>query len=231
MKTLLIADNSQPFDQALAQALSAQYQVTCCCDGSAAQEHLQALRPDILIISLSLPHLDGLYVLESTQYKPSIILALCTQPSASTLYRAKKAGVAYVFQTPCTVRCVVRHIQTLEELSGQQAPKADPQALVEEQLVRMGIPSHRAGFNQLVVGIPIFAQGEDLLMKEELYPAIAALCGKDDPQLVEHTMRKLLQDVWDDRDRSVWDPFFPNRKKYPSNKVFLKAMARWLRKQ
>ena len=230
MKKLLIAEASEKAASDLAAIMHNTCQITCCYDGREALELLQSLRPDILVINLSLPHLDGLYILEATNYKPAIILPLVTEPSLQTQFRLGKAGASYVIRLPCNARCVAGHIQELLLLS-PQSDTIDPQAIVEEQLLRMGFPSHPAGFSQLRVGIPLFAQDMQQHMKKELYPAIAAICGKDNPEQVEHTIRDLIKKVWAHRDRTIWDPLFPGREKYPPNKVFIKTMALWLNKE
>lgn len=230
MKKLLIAEVSEQAANDLAALLRKSYQITCCYDGREALELLQTLRPDILVISLSLPYLDGLYILEHTTHKPAIILPLASEPSLHTLFRLGKAGASYVIRLPCNAKCVAGHIQELLLLSSQpDAP--DPQRIVEKQLLDMGFPSHPDGFTQLCVGIPLFAQDMHQHMKMELYTSIAAICGKDTPEQVEHTIRDLIQKVWEHRDREIWDPFFPGREEYPPNKVFIKAMALWLNEQ
>lgn len=230
MKKLLIAEASEQAANELFALLRKSYQITCCYDGREVLELLQTLRPDILVINLSLPYLDGLYILETTSYKPSIILPLATQPSLRTLFRLGKAGASYVIHLPCNARCVAGHIQELLLLPSQ--PDAtDPQAIIEEQLLHMGFPSHPDGFSQLRIGIPLFAQDMHQHMKMELYTTVALICGKGSPEQVEHTIRDLIKKVWEHRDRTIWDPLFPGREEYPPNKVFIKAMALWLDKQ
>ena len=67
MHKLLIADCSEDYRLALSAVLSGQYQVLCCRSGTEALTLLHQERPDILVIDLMLPELDGVTVLERAQ--------------------------------------------------------------------------------------------------------------------------------------------------------------------
>ena len=78
MEKLLIAETSRRFSQALTHALQDRYEVHCCSDGDAARSFLESLQPQVLILNLALPYMDGLQVLLSSTYKPPVILAMTT---------------------------------------------------------------------------------------------------------------------------------------------------------
>ena len=229
MQKLLIADPSAIFSALLAQALSDTYEVSCCETGKEALTMLETLRPQMLILNLGLPYMDGLTVLHTAAYKPQLILVLTTLGSERELQRVKDAGADFAMITPCTVESVVYNVRELTRMAKQKNTQADPQRIVEEHLRRLGIPLHRAGFQQLRVGIPIFAQNETQLLQKELYPVIAKLCGNRSADQVEHTIRKAIEEAWKNRDPAVWEEYFPGWKKAPSNKVFIAVLAQKLR--
>lgn len=61
MKTILIADPSELFTEALSHALAPRFHVHICHNGVDALRLLQELRPDILILQLTLPYIDGIF--------------------------------------------------------------------------------------------------------------------------------------------------------------------------
>lgn len=229
MQKLLIAESSAVFSAALADALSDTYEIICCSTGIETLKMLESHRPQILIINLALPYMDGLQVLCNTSYKPAAVLVLTTLSTDYALQTAKDAGADFAVLLPCTVQSVVYHVRELTRMTRHRSSHADPQQITQTHLLRLGLSSHRTGFTQLRVGIPIFAQDESQLMKKELYPAIAALCGNDNPEQVERTIREVIREAWECRDQAIWEEYFPGRTEAPSNKVFIAALAQKLR--
>lgn len=115
MQKILIAERSEVLADALMAALQKRYNVHTCTDGNSALQMLEKLRPDALIIDLSLPVLDGLSVLYMSAYKPSVILALSPVLTPRVLQSATDAGVGYLFAIPCSVRSVIRKLDHLQE--------------------------------------------------------------------------------------------------------------------
>lgn len=235
MVKLLIAEAGEAFSTALADTLSSRYQISRCSSGEETLCILEREEPDILVINLALPHGDGLYVLRNMVHRPPLILALTTVATDYILQATKDAGAEYVIMLPCTVKCVVKHLDEMQALAKQGGRQRDPQRITEAYLNELGLASHRSGFTQLRVGVPLFAQDERQLMKKELYPAIAKLCGNDNPEQVEHTIRESIKEAWENRGRNqkeaIWKEYFPGKEKAPSNKAFIAVLAQKLRQQ
>ena len=171
------------------------------------------------------------YVLRNAAFKPPVILVLTTIATNYILQAAKEAGAGYVVMLPCTVQCVVNHLNDMVRLASAPVSRIDPQAVTEIHLHRLGLQPHRVGFAQLRAGIPMFAQDEGQLMKKELYPAIAALYGNSNPEQVERTIREAIKEAWACRDEAIWKEYFPNWEKAPTNKAFIAVLAQKLRQE
>ena len=65
MTNLLLADGSDEFRAALSQALADHFHVCCCKTGKEALEQALLSPPDIMVLDLMLPELDGLSLLEA----------------------------------------------------------------------------------------------------------------------------------------------------------------------
>lgn len=230
MEKLLIADTSTAFLNALSRALQDQYDVCCCTTGDEALRLMETLRPQVLIINLMLPYIDGLQVLRSSQYKPSVILALTTNATNYVLQSVQDAGVDFVVMLPCTIQSIVSHVRQITSRKKERRDPSTPQQMAEFHLLRLGMPAHWAGFSRLKVGIPLFMQDENQSLNKELYPAIAELCGNDNALQVERSIRVAIEKAWKKRDRQVWMEYFPESGEPPTNKAFLVVLAQKLRR-
>lgn len=96
---------------------------------------------------------------------------------------------------------------------------------VQQMLCQLSIPIHRIGHYQLLMGIPQFARDPTQKITKDLYPYIMKNCGGYTPQAVEHSIRELIHCAWNQRDREIWEMYFPGAVKVPSNKQFIATLA------
>lgn len=102
---------------------------------------------------------------------------------------------------------------------------ASHQEQTREMLLHLQFPVHRNGYKQLCVGVPLFARDPFQSLTKELYPAIARELNCGSSKAVEHCIRDCTLYAYEHRDPEVWEQYFPNSKKPPSNKQFLSALA------
>lgn len=99
------------------------------------------------------------------------------------------------------------------------------QETVIQLLHLLGIGIHRLGYQYLRSAIVRFAADDTQSLSKELYPDIAEQFGIADWRSVERAIRAVILDAWENRNEAVWEPYFPNRKKAPTNKQFLAVLA------
>lgn len=92
-------------------------------------------------------------------------------------------------------------------------------------LHELGFPAHRIGYKQLCIAIPRYAQDSTQSIIKELYPYIAVIFGYTGWCAVEHAMRCAIHDAWFNCDPDIWEEYFPNSRKPPSNKLFIATLA------
>jgi len=114
VRKILIATISEATNAELSKALS-QYEVHMCNTGVAALEMLEALRPDILILDLMLPAMDGLTVLRKSCFKPRIILVRTNLITAAVLKDSADVGVLDIIPVPCTSHYIISRLDALIE--------------------------------------------------------------------------------------------------------------------
>lgn len=228
MQVLLIAESSEYFRSALADAFSTDFQVHTCADGYDALELLQSLQPDGLIINLSLAFKDGLSVLREVGRLPPMTMALCAARSSYILHSLQQAGVSFIMPIPCTVQAVHAHFLELAEADPQVTAFRQLQTQVSRLLNILGIPSHLGGYKMLCLAVALYHQDPQQALSKETYPAVAEhLGGNYEIPAIEHAIRSAISVAWRHRDSAVWKEYFP-KGKLPSNKQFISALSQKL---
>ena len=114
MRKILIATADKETSVDLSDTLF-QYEVHICHTGTDALKLLETLRPDILVLDLMLPAMDGLAVLRLSTCKPPTILARTNLITPTVIHSAAKAGVQDLLLMPCTTRYIVERLNALIE--------------------------------------------------------------------------------------------------------------------
>ena len=108
-----------------------------------------------------------------------------------------------------------------------------PSPILQEQTIAMlhelALPIHRRGYKQLCIGIPRFALDDTQSLSKDLYPYLAEYFNYSDWHAVESSIRDVILDAWEHRNPDVWEKYFPNQTKVPSNKQFIATLAERLR--
>lgn len=219
MLKLLVADMSLEFTDAIEQTFGSEFELEICHDGETALELLHYFRPDVLILNLMLPSMDGLTVLQQSTHRPRVILAVTHYLPEYAQRRAFELGIQYVMFTPCISALRVR----LMDMIAETQPREDTRVTVH--LHALGFRTNLDGYRQLCVGIPLFAKNPGMLLSKELYPAIGEVFGLPDCRTVEHSVRKAITDAWVRRNPIVWEKYFPGAKEAPTNKAFISKLA------
>ena len=229
MYKLLIADSSEPYTDALQAVIQKEFDVHICHDGETALEELLEFQPDALVLNLMLPFKDGLTVLQETAHRPKVILALSPFVNHYIEQVTLDLGVQYIMIMPTVASLRVR---LMDLIATTIAPKEDLNAQAAILLHSLNFPTHLDGYQQLCVGIPMFACNPNLRLSKELYPQIAAHFGLPDARTVEHSIRKAITAAWIRRSTVIWSKFFPlgadNEIPCPTNKEFITRLAKHL---
>ena len=226
MRKLLIADCNEDYRTALAAALSGQYQVLCCRSGSEAFALLHQEHPDIFVLDLMLPELDGLTLLERVSANGICPMVLAATPILSdyVFSCAQRLGIEYLVRKPCSIEAIVSRIQDLSHRLKTPEPKADPVNYITGLLLSLDISTKHNGFAYLREAILLMSRDPAQSVTKMLYPEVARICGCH-KENVERSIRTALDRAWDKREESKWQKYFPNARQRPSNAVFISRLA------
>ncbi len=230
---LLIADNGEEFRQALAAALGSGYQVRTCSDGMEALELLQSFQPDILVMELMLPQLDGLTLLQQAKqggFQPkTLVVSRYFSPYVTAALGRLQAD--YCMTKPCSIQALVCRIADFAAEAAPAATTAAPEDWVSGVLLQLGIGAHLDGFTYLKLAIPHFRLDTSQSITKELYTFVADACGKESRQ-IERSIRSAIDGAWKRRSDRVWSAYFTpgpdGTVPKPSNGRFIAHMAQLL---
>ncbi len=234
---LLIADSNPEFRKALHQALSGISTVRSCGTGTQALEQLHSFRPDILVVDLMLPEIDGISLLhraaEADLHPAVLATSLFTSPYVTAALA--RLEVDYVLPKPCNIDSMVCHIRDMaSQLRPMTITQADLQSASVNLLLALGFSTKLDGFGYLQAALPLFAQDPEQAITKELYTAVGKLYHKDARQ-VERSIRNAIEIAWRNRVEENWANFLPcgpgGRVPKPTNGYFISLMATYLANQ
>ena len=106
MKTLLLVDDDEQFLWVLGKTLIDEgYDVLSTADGPQALSIVQLRRPDLVLLDIGLPTMDGIKVLEEIKRIDSSIkvIIVSAYSSETTLGSAVRAGASEILEKPIDV--------------------------------------------------------------------------------------------------------------------------------
>ena len=232
MLKILIADGTEGFRDRLRDTLSSAYHVTCAVDGVHAWELFQKLQPDLMVVDLELPQIDGLTLLRriyAAGFRPAVIVLgrLVSDYTVDTLMQMK---IGYLLRKPCKVQVAAEQVQEL--LRYRQMDQSPVRAAITDLLRSFEIPCELDGGRFLMSAILLMAENPSQYMTKELYPTVGKAHGKNGKQ-VERSIRNAIEKGWTNGDPALWKDFFgknaaglPNK---PNNRLFIMKMVELFR--
>ena len=224
--TVLIADDNNDFAMTLLGYLEAEKDlevVGVAKDGNEASELISITKPDIAILDVIMPHLDGLGVLEkineSQMEKKPICIMLSAVGQEKITQKAIELGAQYYIIKPFEINVLIkriREIKTFQPMGNKlsfinkeiRAPYIEIQqekkkssenleALVTNIIHEVGVPAHIKGYQYLREAIMMVVKDIDVInqITKQLYPEIATKYHTT-PSRVERAIRHAIEVAW-----------------------------------
>ena len=228
---LLIADILPEFRTALAEQTGGLYRVRTAQEGREALQLMLDFKPDIVVLDMMLPGLDGISILQEAADRGirPVVLAVTKYASDYLVNAAGRLDVAYMMVKPCDVEAVAARIAELMQLrSPAERSVQDPRVAASNMLLAMGISTKLRGYGYLREAIAETVHNPGQMVTKELYPKVGKRCDANAVQ-VERSIRSAIAKAWQQRDEAVWRQVFqvspgsvPAR---PTNAVFISGVA------
>ena len=223
---ILIADDNEEFAMTLKDYLEKDEEmdiVGMAKDGNEAVEMIIGTRPDVVLLDVIMPHLDGLGVLEKLNNSSLENLPLCIMLSAvgqdKVTQKAISLGAEYYVVKPFDIELLIKRIKDFKfyqpgtvrnsfaareikqqyiEIAPENKKDEDSlEALVTNVIHEVGVPAHIKGYQYLREAIMMVINDIDIInqITKRLYPKIAAKYSTT-PSRVERAIRHAIEVAW-----------------------------------
>ena len=228
---ILLADSSEEFRLLLRRTLeeTGEFQVVGDTgDGDEAWELIQKAKPDVVVMDMILPGLDGMSLLQRIpkEIKCIVLSAFCSQNMVQELTRM---GAWYFIPKPAHMDSLLDRIrQATHDSSVLSLPTLE--AEVTAILHEVGVPAHIKGYQYVREAIIIVVQNMDAInaVTKVLYPEVAKRFHTT-PSRVERAIRHAIEVAWDRGDLETLQGYFGytvnSAKGKPTNSEFIAMIA------
>lgn len=260
--TVLIADDNMEFATTLKKYFDQKDNmevVAIARDGNEAFEKIVECEPDVALLDVIMPHLDGIGVLEKLNETKLNKYPVCVMISAvgqdKVTKQAISLGAQYYVVKPFDIEVLIKRI---EELKNYQVPEKSSnfiireakseyiqipkmerkednlEALVTNIIHEVGVPAHIKGYQYLREAIMMVVDNIDMInqITKQLYPEIAHKY-KTTSSRVERAIRHAIEVAWSrgkiEATESIFGYTVNANKGKPTNSEFIAMIADKLR--
>ena len=229
--TVLIADDNYDFGATLKNYLINDDEleiVGICRDGEEAYNKILEVKPDVVLLDVIMPHLDGIGVLEKLantgmDKRPTVIMVSAVGQDVIT-QKAISLGADYYIVKPFDISVLTQRIKEIKsgdaenvrqstvgrEIKSQyivinrdkndDENKSNLEAAVTNIIHEVGVPAHIKGYQFLREAIIMSVKNIDMInqITKQLYPDIAVKYGTT-PSRVERAIRHAIEVAWGKR--------------------------------
>lgn len=256
--SVLITDDNKDFCNILKEYLSTQDDVEVvgiAKDGFESLDLLTKTKPDVLVLDIIMPHLDGLGVLEKLhtmdleKFPKIIVLSAVGQDKITQ--RAISLGADYYVVKPFDFEIFMKRIRQLAGLApaivetkknlqsrsnfiSNTENSKSLEAKITNIIHEIGVPAHIKGYLYLREAIGMVVENIELLsaVTKELYPSIAKKYNTT-PSRVERAIRHAIEVAWGrgkvDTINNLFGYTVHTDKGKPTNSEFIAMVADKLR--
>ena len=232
MLKLMIADSSEEYVSAMKELVSGDYELQTCSEGHDALQIIRTFQPDLMILDLMLPGMDGISVLQTAQQegiRPAV-LATALFINDYVLRALEKLNVDYVMMKPCDLNASAARLADLVECGKNTGDRTE--ARVVDLLALLEVPVRLRGYRYLLQAIEECIRQPGQMITKEVYPVVGRKNDVSAAQ-VERSIRSAIKAAWEKRDERQWQRFFaPGRDgvvERPTNAEFMFTLADRLR--
>jgi len=124
---ILIVDDEAPVAGLLEHALRQEgYEVARATDGMDAMNRLHAFRPDVVIMDIMMPRLDGVQTTRllrrNRTYQDTVIIALSARTDEAAREAMREAGANLYMRKPFTIARLVERVRELLAARSRSGP-------------------------------------------------------------------------------------------------------------
>ena len=235
---VFIADDNQEFSHTLSSYINSQDDmeiVGMARDGNEAVDLVIKTEPDVVLLDVIMPHLDGLGVLEKINGIMKNNMPTCIMLSAvgqdKVTQKAIELGAEYYVVKPFDIEIIIKRIREIKffrpsqvtgnfitretklqyiDISKDESKKEENlEALVTNVIHEVGVPAHIKGYQYLREAITMVVNDMEVInqITKCLYPKIAFKFNTT-PSRVERAIRHAIEVAWGRGDQKIVENIF-----------------------
>ncbi len=234
-RKVVIADANESYRAMLRETIEQTGEFTVVAgvgDGKNALRQVREQLPDLLLLDVVLPELDGFGVLEQLRREeiPTRTMMISSFFTEQVVGEALEKGAAFFMPKPFEngalmerMRSVCRPVQPVSHTKSLKN-------MVTDIIHEIGVPAHIKGYQYLREAILIAVDDMDVInaVTKVLYPEVARRFSTS-PSRVERAIRHAIEVAWDRGDLETLQKFFgytvSNTKGKPTNSEFIAMIA------
>ena len=256
--SIVVVDDNRAFRETVKATIARENDMKVvgeAADGEEALKIIDYIKPDVVLLDLVMPKLDGIGVMEKlaqrskTGSKPPVVIILSAVIHDQIMEQLMALGAAYYLAKTCESTMLVNRIRQMKGIGQQlfpaapakgQGPVQDPiaararSASVETEVTNLihevGVPAHIKGYQYLRESILMAIEDMDILnaITKQLYPAIAKKFDTT-PSRVERAIRHAIEVAWSRGKMDTLEQLFSYSismgKGKPTNSEFIALIA------
>lgn len=255
--SVAIADDNVEFAEILKNFLNSKEDIEVVGLASDGEETLKLVtdtKPDVLLLDIIMPHLDGIGVLERMKKiektKNTSVIVLSAIGQDVITQRSIMLGAEYYMVKPFELELLYNRIKEVNhgmveplksnvkkftlQNSFESVRKDTLEASITEIIHEVGVPAHIKGYQYIREAIVLAVNNMDVInsVTKQLYPTLARKF-KTTPSRVERAIRHAIEVAWERGQIDVNNSMFGNTisasKGKPTNSEFIAMIADKLR--
>ena len=243
---VMLADDNRNFCTELKEYWDLHDSINVCGimnNGEQVLEQLDTLKPDVIVLDVVMPKVDGLGVLEAINELPESqrpdVIVLSGLRQDDTMHRAIDLGAKYYMIKPIDFQVLTTRVLSLKSAPVKSSASFSPMVRnldieVTRVIQQMGVPAHVKGYQYVRDAIILVVEEMNLLgaVTKELYPLIAEKYNTTASR-VERAIRHAIELAWDRGNVDMMNKFFGYtvnmERGKPTNSEFIAMVADRLR--
>lgn len=231
---IMLADVDSDARSMLQEALDATGRFTIVAstgDGCEVLPLVDKEKPDILVLDLVMPGLDGLSILQQMDGENQpLVLMTSSFVTQETMAQAGDLGASMFIPKPYSQTAMVDSLLRLAEKADPKVHAPGLEELVTSIIHEVGVPAHIKGYQYVREAIMITVENMEVInsVTKILYPEVAKRYHTT-PSRVERAIRHAIEVAWDRGDLETLQRFFgytvSNAKGKPTNSEFIAMIS------
>ena len=198
-------------------------------DGNEALTLAREVKPDILVLDMILPGLDGLSILSRLEGEVTVVMTSAFVKQ-DIIAQAGDLGASLFVSKPYTDVALAENLLRIAEKADTRIHTPGLEELVTSIIHEVGVPAHIKGYQYVREAIMITVENMDVInsVTKILYPEVAKRYHTT-PSRVERAIRHAIEVAWDRGDLETLQKFFgytvSNAKGKPTNSEFIAMIS------